>query len=194
MSSGSQPGSLNSSPSKNESGVTLRIPIISGQGADIGKKTSRFIRALRRRPSAVSGLFLTRVFAVPAHSHPFRVLADPSRDVRRRSHCALLRRCTARVPEALIFAKCRVSDGAHRDHQLEQAHYVSLRWNTLLLQTAQLREFSSRRRDRIFPFSRSRPCPDKSSPGRLSIAATSALMPTCDGSASECRANAGVGR
>ena len=103
---------------------------MSGRVPMSARKTSRFIRALRRiidRPSAVSGLFLSRVFAVPAHSHPFRVLADPLRDVRRRSHCALLRRCAARVPEALNFAKCRVSDGAHRDHELEQAHYVILR-------------------------------------------------------------------
>ena len=171
---------------------------MSGRVPMSARKTSRFIRALRRiidRPSEVSGLFLSRVFAVPAHSHPFRVLADPLRDVRRRSHCALLRRCAARVPEALNFAKCRVSDGAHRDHELEQAHYVILRAEHPLTANGSVARVLAR--DRIFPLSRSRPCRRQvvaRSPQYCSNVGAIALMPTCDGSASECRANAGVGR
>src|SRR5262249_26787118 len=121
-------------PSKNESGVTLRIPMMSEREPIAARKASRLVRAagsIIECQSSASDLFLTGVFAVPAHRHPFRMLADPLCNIWRCAHGALLQRCTWRVLKALIFAKRRIPDGTHGDHQFEQAHDAYLRANSL---------------------------------------------------------------
>src|SRR5262245_55463270 len=82
----------NRPPSKNESGVTLRMPMMSERVPIAERKASRFVRAagsIIEYQAPASDLFLPGVFAVPAHRHPFRMLADPLRDIRRGAHGAL---------------------------------------------------------------------------------------------------------
>src|SRR5262245_47115954 len=121
----------NRPPSKNESGVTLRMPMMSGREPIAPRKASRLVRAsgaIIEYQAPASDLFLPGVFAVPAYSHPFRMFADPLRNVRHRAHGTLAQRCTRRILKSLIFAKRGVCDGAHRDHQFEQAHeHISAR-------------------------------------------------------------------
>src|SRR5262249_18455951 len=69
-----------------------------------------------------SDSLLARIFAMPAHRLPVRVLADPLGDVGLGSGRALLQRPIERELEMSVFAFSRMCGGAYGQNQFNQAH------------------------------------------------------------------------